>query len=42
MSWLASTVVVLILALPQNPSDNVDEGDYAYYEDPEGDGHDEE
>ena len=38
MCWLASTVVVLILALPPNPSDNEDEGDYAYYDGPEDDG----
>ena len=35
--WLASMVAVLILTLP-NPSDDMDEGDYAYLEDPEVDG----
>ena len=36
--WLASTVVVLILASLPHPSDNEDEGDYAYYDEPEDDG----
>ena len=35
MCWLASTEVVLILALPPNPSENEDQGGYSYYEDPE-------
>ena len=38
LCWLASTEVVLILALSPKPSEAGDHGDYAYYEDPDVEG----